>query len=171
MDPTVDLTTIDSPVGKLTVAARGRGVCLVHFGAATPRLRATLASWYPGAAIAPAKDPGGAVDVLRRYFDGDLQSLDEIEVDLHGTPFQRSVWTALRSVRAGTTLSYAQLAGRVGAPAAVRAVGAANGANPVAVILPCHRIIGSNGSLTGYGGGLERKRWLLDHEGVKRTLF
>ncbi len=89
-------------------------------------------------------------------------ALDEVEVELHGTAFQQRVWLALRTVAAGTTTSYAQLASRVGAPSAVRAVGAANGANPVAVVLPCHRIIGSNGSLTGYGGG-GRKRWLLDH--------
>jgi len=109
--------------------------------------------------------------VLRRYFGGELESLDEIDVELNGTSFQKNVWLALRSVKAGSTMSYSQLAKQVGSPAAVRAVGAANGANPVAVVLPCHRIIGSNGSLTGYGGGLHRKRWLLDHEGVKRTLF
>jgi methylated-DNA-[protein]-cysteine S-methyltransferase len=167
----IALTTIDSPVGKLTIAAHGGRVCLVHFGGASARVRATLQAWYPGATIEPHDDPGGAVSVLNRYFAGDLDSLDEIEVDLHGTSFQRDVWIALRTVKAGTTLSYAQLASRVGTPSAVRAVGAANGANPVAVVLPCHRIIGSNGSLTGYGGGLDRKRWLLDHEGVSRTLF
>ena len=107
----------------------------------------------------------------RGTFDGDLQSLDEVDVELHGTTFQQGVWTALRDVRVGTTSTYADLAKRVGSPSAVRAVGAANGANPVAVVLPCHRIIGTNGSLTGYGGGLQRKRWLLDHEGVTRGLF
>lgn len=167
----VDIATIDSPLGELTVAAHGRGVCLVHFGPASPGLRATLRSWYPDAELEQSPDPGGAVGVLRRYFGGDLASLDEIEVDLNGTTFQKSVWMALRSVKPGSTMSYSQLAKLVGSPAAVRAVGAANGANPVAVVLPCHRIIGSNGSLTGYGGGLHRKRWLLDHEGVKRTLF
>jgi methylated-DNA-[protein]-cysteine S-methyltransferase len=130
-----------------------------------------LSAWYPGASIAAHDDPGGAVGVLDRYFAGDLRSLDEIEVEVHGTSFQRDVWMGLRTVAAGTTLSYSELARRVGVPAAVRAVGAANGANPVAVVLPCHRIIGSNGSLTGYGGGLDRKRWLLGHEGVTRTLF
>jgi len=168
---TVALTTIDSPVGKLTVAARGERVCLVHFGPASAAIRSKLKSWYPEASIQQSQDPAGAVTVLDRYFRGDLSSLDDLAVELHGTDFQRSVWTALRSVRAGTTKSYAELASQVGAPTAVRAVGAANGANPVAVVLPCHRIIGSNGSLTGYGGGLGRKRWLLDHEGVSRTLF
>ena len=167
----VAIATIDSPIGKMTAAARGNLVCVVHFGPQTPGLRSSLKRWYPDASIEEVEDPGGAVGVLRRYFAGDLQSLDEIKVELNGTSFQKNVWLALRTVKAGTTMSYAQLAKRVGSPAAVRAVGAANGANPVAVVLPCHRIIGSDGSLTGYGGGIHRKRWLLDHEGVKPTLF
>ena len=167
----IALATTDSPIGELTVAARGSKVCLVHFGPINKYVRTALTAWYPDTPIEPAKDPGGVVSVLSRYFDGDLTSLDEVEVELHGTPFQQRVWNALRTVTPGTTASYAELAGRVGAPAAVRAVGAANGANPVAVVLPCHRIIGSNGRLTGYGGGLERKRWLLHHEGVSRSLF
>jgi methylated-DNA-[protein]-cysteine S-methyltransferase len=170
--PSIDVATVPSPVGELTIAASGDRVCLVHFGTASPKLLSKLTTWYPDATTRTAGDPAGAVSVLRRYFAGDLDALDEIAVELHGTPFQTRVWTALRDVRAGTTISYAQLATRIGSPAAVRAVGAANGANPVAVVLPCHRIIGTNGSLTGYGGGLDRKRWLLDHEGVvARTLF
>jgi methylated-DNA-[protein]-cysteine S-methyltransferase len=163
----VELKTVDSPVGTLTLAAHGSKVCLVHFGADSPAVRASLAAWYPGAAVDEGRDPGGAASVLQRYFDGDLGILDEVEVELHGTPFQQRVWLALRGVTAGTTTSYANLAERIGSPTAVRAVGAANGANPVAIVLPCHRIIGSNGSLTGYGGGLERKRWLLQHEGAR----
>ena len=168
---TIALATTDSPIGELTVAARGSKVCLVHFGPIDRYVRTTLARWYPDAQVEPGKDPGGVLKVLARYFSGDLASLDEVVVELHGTSFQQRVWLALRTVTAGTTASYAELADRVGAASAVRAVGAANGANPVAVVLPCHRIIGSNGSLTGYGGGLDRKRWLLDHEGVNRTLF
>jgi methylated-DNA-[protein]-cysteine S-methyltransferase len=167
----VALTTIDSPVGPLTVAANGASVCLVHFGPAGADVHKWLAKWYPDQPVEERRDPGGVVSVLKRYFKGDLGSLDEVDVELHGTPFQQRVWRALRSVGAGSTRSYAELAGRVGAPSAVRAVGAANGANPVAIVLPCHRIIGSNGSLTGYGGGLERKQWLLRHEGVDRRLF
>lgn len=162
---------MDSPIGKLTIAAKGARVCLVHFGGATPDVASRLQHWYPRAAIEAARDPAGAVTVLRRYFAGALDALEEIDVELHGTPFQTRVWTALRGVRVGTTVSYMELARRVGSPTAVRAVGAANGANPVAVVLPCHRIIGANGSLTGYGGGLDRKRWLLEHEGVGRPLF
>ncbi len=167
----IALATLESPIGPLTIAARGSKVCLVHFGKPSSYVRTSLSRWYPGAQVTQADDAGGAREVLTRYFDGDLVSLDEIQVELHGTEFQQRVWTALRSVPAGSTASYSELARRIGAPAAVRAVGAANGSNPVAVVLPCHRIIGSNGSLTGYGGGLHRKRWLLNHEGINRSLF
>jgi len=160
---------MDSPVGRLTLAARGRRLCLLHFGAPDEAVDNVLRRWYPTEAIASASDPAGAVTALSAYFAGELSSLDGIDVELNGTPFQVRVWEALRAVRVGTTASYAQLANRIGAGKAVRAVGAANGANPVAIVVPCHRIIGSDGSLTGYGGGLDRKRWLLRHEGS--TLF
>eukprot|EP01035_Chromulina_nebulosa_P066292 gene66292-90729_t len=104
---------------------------------------------------------------LSRYFAGDLAQLDGITCHIPGTPFQNKVWTALRTIPAGTTLSYGTLAAQLGVPTAMRAVGHANGANPLSVVVPCHRLIGANGSLTGYGGGLERKRWLLMHEGVE----
>ena len=157
--------SLASPVGALTLVAHGSRVCLLEFGQ-VDRLRDRLSRWYPGVPVEAHPDPAGAATVLQRYFDGDLASLDAVQVELHGTPFQRSVWETLRTVRAGSTASYSELARRVGAPSAVRAVGAANGANPVSLVLPCHRIIGSNGSLTGYGGGLDRKRWLLVHEGA-----
>ena len=160
----LELTTIDSPLGALTIAARGERVCLLHFGGDGTVPRAMLQRWYPSEAVELDPDPAGAVAALRRYFA--VAALDGIEVEMNGTPFQKRVWAALRSVRCGTTTSYAAIAKTINAPRAVRAVGAANGANPVAVIVPCHRIIGTNGSLTGYGGGLERKRWLLQHEGV-----
>jgi methylated-DNA-[protein]-cysteine S-methyltransferase len=113
---------------------------------------------------------GRAPESIRRslegYFAGDLAQLDGIECRTAGTPFQRAVWAALRTIPAGETLSYGTLAIQLGCPRAVRAVGLANGANPISVVVPCHRVIGTNGSLTGYGGGLERKRWLLAHEGA-----
>jgi methylated-DNA-[protein]-cysteine S-methyltransferase len=102
---------------------------------------------------------------LSRYFAGELDALNAIPWRAGGTAFQRNVWTALQSIPAGTTLSYGALATKLDAPKAVRAVGHANGANPISVVVPCHRVIGANGSLTGYGGGLDRKRWLLEHEG------
>jgi methylated-DNA-[protein]-cysteine S-methyltransferase len=104
---------------------------------------------------------------LKAYFAGDIGAIDAIAADSAGTEFQRKCWKALRKIPAGSTWSYHQLAQRIGHPAAVRAVGAANGANPISVVVPCHRVIGANGSLTGYGGGLDRKRWLLRHEGVE----
>jgi methylated-DNA-[protein]-cysteine S-methyltransferase len=103
---------------------------------------------------------------LRDYFAGDLTAIDAIPVATNGTPFQRDVWAALRGIRPGTTLSYGALARQLGRPKSVRAVGLANGANPVAIVVPCHRVIGTDGSLTGYGGGIDRKRWLLAHEGI-----
>ena len=115
-------------------------------------------------------DPFGHVAALQRYFDGEIAALDTISVAFGGSPFQNKVWTALRAIRGGTTLSYGALARRIGEPKAVRAVGLANGRNPIGVVVPCHRVIGSDGSLTGYGGGLMRKRWLLEHE-ARHTPF
>jgi methylated-DNA-[protein]-cysteine S-methyltransferase len=106
------------------------------------------------------------VRALERYFSGDLSTLGGIDCHTNGTPFQRRVWRALREIPVGQTLSYGAIAARIGRPTAVRAVGLANRANPIGVVVPCHRVIGADGALTGYGGGLERKRWLLAHEGV-----
>ena len=163
----LQLTEIDSPVGRLALAANDGRVCLLHFGGLTKNVRAALARWYPDSAVQSANDPAGAVKILRTYFGGDIKAIDDLPVEMHGTPFQQKVWEALRGIPVGTTLSYGRLAQLIGEPSAVRAVGAANGANPVALIVPCHRVIGANGTLTGYGGGLDRKRWLLEHEGVR----
>jgi methylated-DNA-[protein]-cysteine S-methyltransferase len=162
----VEITVFQSPIGPLTLAARDGRVCALHFGDDQRAVTATLKRRNPSLEIAKSRDPGGAVGALRAYFKGQIDALDDIAVDMDGTAFQRQVWAALRTVRAGRTASYLDIARAIGMPAAVRAVGAANGANPVAVIVPCHRIIGTSGSLTGYGGGLQRKRWLLEHEGV-----
>jgi methylated-DNA-[protein]-cysteine S-methyltransferase len=104
-----------------------------------------------------------AAEQLRAYFAGDLRDFD-LPLSLSGTEFQRRVWTALRGIPYGETISYGELARRIGRPSASRAVGAANGCNPISIIVPCHRVIGADGTLTGYGGGLDRKRWLLGHE-------
>ena len=114
--------------------------------------------------LVPAATPPEIRGPLEAYFAGEVTSIDGIPVDAGGTPFQRQVWTALRQIPAGSTTTYGQLAARIGRPSACRAVGLANGSNPVAIVVPCHRVIGANGTLTGYGGGLARKRWLLDHE-------
>jgi methylated-DNA-[protein]-cysteine S-methyltransferase len=162
----IELALLASPVGPLTIAAHQGRVCAVWFGG-EDEARRFVSRWYPGEPIASADDPAGAAEALGGYFAGDLDALDHLDIELHGTAFQQRVWQRLRDVRAGTTASYQEIARSIGAPSAVRAVGAANGANPIPIIVPCHRIIGSNGSLTGYGGGLDRKRWLLAHEGLR----
>ena len=117
--------------------------------------------------VSAGDDPSGVVDRLRRYFEGDLHAIDDVPVRFdRGTDFQHAVWNALRTIPVGETISYAELARRVGRPSAFRAVGAANGQNPVGVVVPCHRVIASDGTLGGYAGGLDRKRWLLVHEGA-----
>jgi methylated-DNA-[protein]-cysteine S-methyltransferase len=157
-----------SPIGPLTLVSGPQGLCAIHFG---DDLAAARAAIEPRFAFADPEwtaddDPGGAASALQRYFEGDLGALDELPVDPGGSAFQREVWLALRRIRAGTTWSYSELARHVGRPQAVRAVGAANGANPLPLVLPCHRVIGADGRLVGYGGGLETKAWLLRHEGA-----
>jgi methylated-DNA-[protein]-cysteine S-methyltransferase len=149
----IECAEIRSPIGPLTAAVSEAGLCALErrFGAFV---------WLEAA------DPGGVASALGRYFAGELDALDAIAIDLDGTPFQREVWLALRRIPAGGTWSYSDLARAVSRPQAVRAVGAANGANPLPLVLPCHRVIGSSGRLTGYGGGLDRKEWLLRHEGA-----
>ena len=154
----VEIALVASPIGPLTLAARGGRVCALHFGDTRDALIAGWRARDPALVVTPAADPAGAAAILRDYFDGDIHALDRVAVAMEGTPFQRQVWTALRTVRAGRTASYSDIARAIGLPAAVRAVGAANGANPIAVVVPCHRIIGAGGALTGYGGGLDRKR-------------
>jgi methylated-DNA-[protein]-cysteine S-methyltransferase len=133
------------------------------------RMRRGLARIYGRQAfeLGSGTAPAATRRALKHYFAGKLRAIDEIPVETGGTQFQSNVWRALRRVPAGTTLSYSRMAGRLKCPLAVRAVGFANGSNPVSVVVPCHRLIGADGSLTGYGGGLERKRWLLEHEGVR----
>jgi len=159
---------IASPIGSLTIAERGGRLCLLHFGPLDDDVLTMFERWYPREPRERRPIPTMA-GALARYFAGDVRAIDDVAVELNGTAFQKGVWSALRRIPVGSTLSYAALARRIGQRTAVRAVGAANGANPVAIVVPCHRVIGSDGSLTGYGGGLERKRWLLAHEGVMET--
>lgn len=161
----VDITVLESPIGPLTLGVRTARVCALFFGDCAHEVRKAAGRWYRTDAVVTtdgqARETAAA---LRAYFDGDVRALDTIPVELNGTPFQVRVWNALRQVAPGRTASYSDIARAIGAPAAVRAVGAANGANPVSLIVPCHRIVGANGSLTGYGGGLDKKQWLLAHE-------
>jgi methylated-DNA-[protein]-cysteine S-methyltransferase len=161
------LDHLDTPIGVMRLVSDDEGKLRVAFFAENdaPVLRQLSRDYGAnGFSLTPARNPNGLSEVVARYFGGDLQAIETIPVQTSGTPFQREVWRALRGIPCGTTTSYGQLAQHIGHPTAVRAVGLANGANPIAVIVPCHRVIGANGSLTGYGGGIERKRWLLDHE-------
>jgi methylated-DNA-[protein]-cysteine S-methyltransferase len=117
--------------------------------------------------LVTGRTPDAVREPLLAYMRGDVRAIEQIEVATGGTAFQREIWSALRKIPVGETLSYGGLAEKLGRPRAVRAVGLANGANPIGVVVPCHRVVGSNGSLTGYAGGLSRKRWLLEHEGVQ----
>lgn len=167
-----------TPIGTLLLVTDGDGcVRALDWDDDRPRLARLLARHAGGtprradagralAALAPRPRASAAADALAAYFDGDLGAIDRVQVASIGTPFQRDVWAALRRIPVGRTISYAALAAAIGRPRATRAVGLANGANPVGIIVPCHRVIGADASLTGYGGGLARKRWLLEHEGA-----
>jgi methylated-DNA-[protein]-cysteine S-methyltransferase len=156
---------ISSPLGRIAVAARAGRLCAVEFGRA--RLGRALAARYPGVPRRRARDPFGLSATIRAYLAGDLTALDRIPVETGGTAFQRRVWRRLRRIPAGATMTYGALARALGRGVAARAVGAANGRNPISVVVPCHRLIGGDAGLTGYGGGLWRKRWLLHHEGAQ----
>lgn len=155
--------TMASPIGILLLTGTREGLTGLYLETGGTASDAVMSAVRDPAAFTEAKRQ------LQEYFDG---SRREFSLPLlpEGTPFQQMVWEALRDIPYGTTISYQELAGRIGADKAVRAVGAANGANPIPIIIPCHRVIGADGSLTGYGGGIERKRWLLDHEAGQRPL-
>ena len=157
---------VETPIGRLglfVIPASG-ALCALDFGDDARYRKSLLGKRFGDVKLEAHRDPRGYSSLLREYFDGDMTALDRIPVDTGGTPFQRKVWAALRRLRAGETTSYGAMAVAVGSPSASRAVGLANGSNPVAIVVPCHRVIGANGTLTGYGGGLDRKRWLLEHE-------
>ncbi len=166
---TLQCVTLTTPLGRLEVVCDGDGQLRgVDWEDGQGRLLRLLSRQYRRNPIRfdSAGPPPPAAEALQAYFAGDLSAIDRLRVEPAGTPFQQRVWQALRVIPAGMTLSYAGLAARLGQPAAARAVGAANGANPVSVIIPCHRLVGSDRGLTGYAGGVRRKAWLLAHEGA-----
>lgn len=155
----------DSPVTTLLLVTDDMGVLrALDFAEHESRMRRLLRLHYGDCTVAEGVAPASITESLIAYFEGDMDALADIPIATGGTPFQRAVWKALRSIPAGTTMSYGQLAADIGRADASRAVGAANGANPIGIVVPCHRVIGANGNLTGYAGGLSHKRWLLDHE-------
>jgi methylated-DNA-[protein]-cysteine S-methyltransferase len=155
----------DSPISPLLLVTDEEGMLrALEFEDHEPRMSRLLRQHYGDYTLEDGAAPASVKRALKAFFGGDLDALDDIQTATGGTPFQRDVWKALRAIPASTTISYGELAANVGRAGASRAVGAANGVNPVAIVVPCHRVIGANGTLTGYGGGLERKKWLLDHE-------
>ena len=164
---TLTLDRIPTPIGTALVVTDEAGV-LRAFN--WTDYEAAMLKWigrrYPNPTLVEGPGPGPLCAKFDAYFAGQTDAFDDIAWEGAGTAFQKKVWETLCTIPAGQTWSYAQLAEKIGRPTAVRAVGLANGSNPVALVVPCHRVIGSNGSLTGYGGGLHRKRWLLEHERV-----
>lgn len=173
MSHTVESTVLfhdefETPVGRVALLADAAGrLRAAGWTDGHSRMERLLGLYAadPRHSVRRARNPGGLTAAITAYFEGELAALDGLPAEAAtGTPFQRLVWRTLRSIPLGATVSYGELARRIGNPSAVRAVGLANGSNPIAIVVPCHRVIGSDGSLTGYAGGLARKRWLLAHE-------
>jgi methylated-DNA-[protein]-cysteine S-methyltransferase len=162
---TLTLDRIATPTGEVLLVTDADGaVRALDFAGYEERMTRLLRRHWPEATVVVGRAPATVRAAVEAYFGGDLTALDGVPVRTNGTAFQRAVWAALRAIPAGETRTYGQLATAIGSPRAVRAAGLANGRNPIALIVPCHRVIGANGTLTGYAGGLERKRWLLAHE-------
>jgi methylated-DNA-[protein]-cysteine S-methyltransferase len=169
MTETFRLSQIATPVGPMLIAVdEQERLRVLDWESHMERMERLMERYYgPGAVTLRESDERHPIrERLEAYIAGDIAAIDDIPTETTGTGFQRRVWAALREIPAGQTWSYGQLAAHVGEPGAARAVGLANGSNPIGVVVPCHRVIGANGTLTGYGGGIERKRWLLRHEGA-----
>jgi methylated-DNA-[protein]-cysteine S-methyltransferase len=158
--------TIDTPLGPMVLVARDGVLQLLEFEDATDRVKREMTKRFSAFELQPASNPFGLSDRVRDYFKGDLAAIDNILTDGGGSDFEISVWQQLRAIPCGVTVSYGEVAKRLGDRNLMRAVGLANGKNPIAIVVPCHRVIGADGKLTGYGGGLARKEWLLKHEGA-----
>lgn len=170
----LQLSRIDmaEPIGPVLVVTDARSLVALEFGAPEERLMRLLQQRFgPDVTLTQVSGEGRFDSAVRAYFAGDFAALAEVPLDAGGTPFQQRVWTALREIPAGETRSYGDIAARIGSPGAARAVGLANSLNPISLAVPCHRVVGSTGALTGYGGGIARKQWLLAHEAGGRDLF
>ena len=157
---------LPSPIGTIVLVSDCAALRALDFEDYEERMHRLLRLHYGPYRLSPARTLASIRGPIEAYFEGDLPALARVPVQTGGTAFQRKVWAALRQIPAGATMTYGQLAAATGSPNASRAVGLANGSNPVGVVVPCHRVVGANGSLTGYAGGTDRKRWLLAHEGV-----
>jgi methylated-DNA-[protein]-cysteine S-methyltransferase len=160
------LDRFESVLGNILLVSDGERLCAMDYADYEHRMLRLLRRHYSEFQLREASNPQGFSSVIRAYFAGDLACINRIPVHTGGTAFQQQVWAALRAIPLGRTFTYGELANKLGKPAAYRAVGMTNALNPIAIVVPCHRLVGANGALTGYAGGLERKRWLLQHEGV-----
>ena len=165
-DLALSIDRMPSPIGDIVIVTDDTALLAIDFDDGDGRIEAHLARHFPDKPLVPTHDPLGMTSRMAAYLGGDMTAFDGVKVAPTGTDFQRGVWLALRDIPAGSTESYRDLAHRVGRTKGFRAVGMANSRNPIAVVLPCHRVIGANGTLTGYAGGLDRKAWLLKHEGA-----
>ncbi|ADM98527.1 methylated-DNA--[protein]-cysteine S-methyltransferase [Dickeya dadantii] len=168
--------TLPTPIGELLlIADENYHLRAVEWREYEEKLSQSLNKRYrhDPFVLKACNNPGGLTDALRAYFAGDLHIIETLPVAAAGTDFQHQVWQALRTISCGSTTTYGELAARLGQPGAARAVGLANGANPISIVVPCHRVIGAQGALTGYAGGIHRKQWLLTHEGYlpQQNLF
>lgn len=155
--------TLETPIGAMKLVVRDEKLVLLDFADNAARIHKLLEKRFASYTLEPAALPAFS-SAVRAYFAGELSLIRTLPVDSGGTAFQQRVWNALKGIPVGVTWSYLELARAIGNAGAVRAVGMTNGLNPISLALPCHRVIGANGSLTGYAGGLERKKWLLEHE-------
>lgn len=161
---------IDFQMGQIMIVSDGEKLCALDFALYESRMIKLLEKRYVRFTLIEKPNPQGFSERIRAYLSGDFSSVDEIAVSTGGTLFQQQVWQELRSIPFGEVVTYRELAQKIGRPTAYRAVGMTNSLNPVAIVLPCHRVVGTN-SLTGYAGGLDCKQWLLQHEGVNLTKF
>jgi methylated-DNA-[protein]-cysteine S-methyltransferase len=162
----LEMDSFQSPLGQVILIARGFELVFVDFEGNEKRMRRLLEARFGVYQLKKSSLPEFK-SKLEAYFAGDCDAVNDLKVSTGGTEFQARVWQALREIPTGQTMSYGALAEKLNKPGASRAVGMINGLNPISIVLPCHRVIGANGTLTGYAGGLERKKWLLKHEGVK----
>jgi methylated-DNA-[protein]-cysteine S-methyltransferase len=157
---------IASPIGKILIATMDDQLVALDFADDADRMHLLLNRRIGPFRLLKKRNPGNVATSVRQYFHGNLHAFDKVPLALFGSTFQERAWRALQTIHPGQIATYAEQAMKIGAPNAARAVGHANGQNPIAIAVPCHRVIGTNRRLTGYAGGLDRKRWLLAHEGV-----
>jgi methylated-DNA-[protein]-cysteine S-methyltransferase len=157
---------IETPIGPMVLVAHDGVIVLLEFEDATSRIARQIKARFGAVELQAATNPFGITDRIKAYFAGDVQAIDGLLTDGGGSTFEQRVWAELKKIPAGTTQSYGQIARQLGGIQHSRAVGTANGRNPIAIVVPCHRVIGADGSMTGYGGGIKRKEWLLRHEGA-----